>query len=278
TRSPEDFHALLVEQQVTVLNQTPSAFKQLMRVACDSPVHMSLQKVIFGGEALDVASLKPWFARFGDQAPQLINMYGITETTVHVTYRPITEADTHNPASPIGEAIPDLSWYVLDADFNPVAQGCSGELHIGHAGLARGYHNRAALTAERFVPDPFSNDGGRLYRTGDLARYKTAGVIEYAGRIDHQVKIRGFRIELGEIEARLQAHSAVREVVVLTIEGQLAAYLLPTDPAQDQQTLRETLKAELRAHLPDYMVPTHFIILDKLPLTANGKLDRKALP
>ncbi|WP_234830003.1 amino acid adenylation domain-containing protein, partial [Pseudomonas savastanoi] len=177
TRSPEDFHVLLVEQRVTVLNQTPSAFKQLMRVACDSPVAMSLEKVIFGGEALDVASLKPWFDRFGDQAAQLINMYGITETTVHVTYRPITEADTRNPASPIGEAIPDLSWYVLDADFNPVAQGCSGELHIGHAGLARGYHNRAALTAERFVPDPFSSDGGRLYRTGDLARYRAAGVI-----------------------------------------------------------------------------------------------------
>ncbi|RMT82941.1 Pyoverdine sidechain peptide synthetase III, L-Thr-L-Ser component, partial [Pseudomonas savastanoi pv. nerii] len=230
------------------------------------------------GEALDVASLKPWFDRFGDQAAQLINMYGITETTVHVTYRPITEADTQNPASPIGEAIPDLSWYVLDADFNPVAQGCSGELHIGHAGLARGYHNRAALTAERFVPDPFSSDGGRLYRTGDLARYRAAGVIEYAGRIDHQVKIRGFRIELGEIEARLQAHPTVREVIVLAVDGQLAAYLVPAEPDQDQQSLRETLKTELRAHLPDYMVPTHFIVLDEMPLTANGKLDRKALP
>ncbi|WP_122377278.1 amino acid adenylation domain-containing protein, partial [Pseudomonas caricapapayae] len=278
TRSPEDFHALLVEQQVTVLNQTPSAFKQLMRVACDSSLPMPLQKVIFGGEALDVASLKPWFERFGDQTPQLINMYGITETTVHVTYRPITLADTHNPVSPIGEAIPDLSWYVLDADFNPVAQGCSGELHIGHAGLARGYHNRAALTAERFVPDPFSSDGSRLYRTGDLARYRSAGVVEYAGRIDHQVKIRGFRIELGEIEARLQAHPTVREVIVLALDGQLAAYLVPTEPDQDQQTLRETLKTELRANLPEYMVPTHFIVLDKMPLTANGKLDRKALP
>ncbi len=278
SRSPEDFHALLVEQQVTVLNQTPSAFKQLMRVACDSSLPLSLQKVIFGGEALDVASLKPWFERFGDQAPQLINMYGITETTVHVSYRPITLADTQNPASPIGEAIPDLSWYVLDADFNPVALGCSGELHIGHAGLARGYHHRAALTAERFVPDPFSNDGGRLYRTGDLARYRVTGTIEYAGRIDHQVKIRGFRIELGEIEARLQALPAVREVSVLALDGQLAAYLVPTEPDQDQTTLRETLKSQLRAHLPDYMVPTHFIVLDSMPLTANGKLDRKALP
>ncbi|KPY63716.1 Amino acid adenylation, partial [Pseudomonas syringae pv. solidagae] len=145
-------------------------------------------------------------------------------------------------------------------------------------GLARGYHNRAALTAERFVPDPFSNEGGRLYRTGDLARYRAAGTIEYAGRIDHQVKIRGFRIELGEIEARLQAHPAVREVSVLALDGQLAAYLVPAEPDQDQPTLREMLKNELRAHLPDYMVPTHFIVLDSMPLTANGKLDRKALP
>ncbi|KPX95447.1 Non-ribosomal peptide synthase:amino acid adenylation [Pseudomonas amygdali pv. mori] len=282
TRSPEDFHALLVEQQVTVLNQTPSAFKQLMRVACDSPVPMSLEKVIFGGEALDVASLKPWFDRFGDQAAQLINMYGITETTVHVTYRPITEADTQNPASPIGEAIPDLSWYVLDADFNPVAQGCSGELHIGHAGLARGYHNRAALTAERFVPDPFDEQGGRLYRTGDLARYRDEGVIEYAGRIDHQVKIRGLRIELGEIEARLHEHAGVREANVIDIDGpsgkQLVAYLVRTDAAQDSDALRETLKTHLKAHVPDYMVPTYFVFIDVMPLTANGKLDRRALP
>ncbi|MBX8519926.1 amino acid adenylation domain-containing protein [Pseudomonas cichorii] len=278
SRSPEDFHALLVQEQVTVLNQTPSAFKQLMRVACDSEKALALRSVIFGGEALDVTSLSPWFERFGDQSPQLINMYGITETTVHVTYRPITQADTLNAASPIGEAIPDLSWYVLDADFNPVALGCSGELHIGHAGLARGYHNRAALTAERFVPDPFSQDGGRLYRTGDLARYRAEGVIEYAGRIDHQVKIRGFRIELGEIEARLQAQASVREVIVLALDGQLVAYLVPQDVGADHQTLREELKAELKAHLPDYMVPTHFVVLDAMPLTGNGKLDRKALP
>ncbi|MBX8487966.1 non-ribosomal peptide synthetase [Pseudomonas cichorii] len=278
SRSPEDFHALLVQENVTVLNQTPSAFKQLMRVACDSDKALALRSVIFGGEALDVTSLAPWFERFGDQSPQLINMYGITETTVHVTYRPITQADTLSAASPIGEAIPDLSWYVLDADFNPVALGCSGELHIGHAGLARGYHNRAALTAERFVPDPFSQDGGRLYRTGDLARYRAEGVIEYAGRIDHQVKIRGFRIELGEIEARLQAQASVREVIVLALDGQLAAYLVLQDLNVDPQTLREELKAELKAHLPDYMVPTHFVVLDAMPLTGNGKLDRKALP
>ncbi|CRI56719.1 peptide synthetase [Pseudomonas sp. CCOS 191] len=282
TRSPEDFHQLLVEQGVTVLNQTPSAFKPLMRVACDSASDLSLRYVIFGGEALDVAALQPWFERFGEECDNLINMYGITETTVHVTYRPIRFADTQQAGSPIGAAIPDLSMYVLDADFNPVAKGCTGELHVGHAGLARGYHNRASLTAERFVPDPFSSEGGRLYRTGDLARYREQGVIEYVGRIDHQVKIRGFRIELGEIEARLQEHAAVREVLVLDIDGaggkQLAAYLIANDSSADHASLRDTLKQHLKANLPDYMVPTHFLVLDQWPLTANGKLDRKALP
>ncbi|OLS62233.1 non-ribosomal peptide synthetase [Pseudomonas putida] len=278
TRSPEDFNQLLVDEKATVLNQTPSAFKQLVPVACAA---LSLRYVVFGGEALDVGSLQPWFERFGDQQPRLINMYGITETTVHVTYRPITKADlVQAEVSPIGEAIPDLSMYVLDTDFNPVATGVCGELHVGHAGLARGYHNRAALTAERFVPNPFATDGSRLYRTGDLARFREEGVIEYAGRIDHQVKIRGFRIELGEIEARLQEHEGVREVVVLAVDGpagqQLAAYLIPANP--DQGDLRDSLKAHLRANLPDYMVPAHLVLLESFPLTANGKLDRKALP
>ncbi|MHA6193813.1 non-ribosomal peptide synthetase [Pseudomonas wadenswilerensis] len=281
TRSPEDFHTLLVAEKVTVLNQTPSAFKQLARVACESSSDLSLRYVVFGGEALDVGSLQPWFDRFGDQRPQLINMYGITETTVHVTYRPISKADLQQAeVSPIGEAIPDLSMVVLDSDFNPVAPGVCGELHVGHAGLARCYHNRAALTAERFVPNPFAADGSRLYRTGDLARFRDEGVIEYAGRIDHQVKIRGFRIELGEIEARLQEHEAVREAVVLAVQGpsgqQLAGYLVPTDP--QPADLREVLRAHLKANLPDYMVPTHLVVLDAFPLTANGKLDRKALP
>ncbi|MBJ9978442.1 amino acid adenylation domain-containing protein, partial [Pseudomonas sp. S30] len=282
TRSPEDFHQLLVEQGVTVLNQTPSAFKPLMRIACNSDADLALRQVIFGGEALDVAALQPWFERFGQECDTLTNMYGITETTVHVTYRPIRYADTLQSSSPIGAAIPDLSMYVLDADFNPVAPGCNGELHVGHAGLARGYHNRPSLTAERFVPDPFSAEGGRLYRTGDLARYRSQGVIEYVGRIDHQVKIRGFRIELGEIEARLQAHAGVREVLVLDIDGaggkQLVAYLIPQDAQADDAQLRDALKQHLKAQLPDYMVPTHFVLLDHWPLTANGKLDRKALP
>ncbi|WP_459746963.1 AMP-binding protein, partial [Pseudomonas sp. 3A(2025)] len=188
------FHALLCREQVTVLNQTPSAFKQLIPVACDSTESLALRYVVFGGEALDVGSLAPWFERFGDQQPQLINMYGITETTVHVTYRPLSRADLQQASvSPIGEVIRDLSWYVLDSQLNPAIPGVHGELHIGRAGLARGYHNRPALTAERFIPDPFDTSeqgGSRLYRSGDLGRSRAGGVVEYAGRIDHQVKIR----------------------------------------------------------------------------------------
>ncbi|MBK5550281.1 amino acid adenylation domain-containing protein, partial [Pseudomonas sp. TH03] len=283
SRSPQDFHALLCDAGVTVLNQTPSAFKQLMHVACADQRANALRYVVFGGEALDVKSLRPWFERFGDQAPQLINMYGITETTVHVTYRPLSLVDLELEASsPIGEPITDLSWYLLDGDLNPVPKGCIGELYVGRAGLARGYLNRGDLTALRFIPDPFGESGARLYRTGDLAQYRNDGVIEYVGRIDHQVKIRGFRIELGEIEARLNALDAVREAVVLAQEGpsgqQLVGYVIAHQTSDNEANLRDNLKTQLKADLPDYMVPTHLLFLDQWPLTANGKLDRKALP
>jgi amino acid adenylation domain-containing protein len=284
SRSPEDFYALLCQEKVTVLNQTPSAFKSLLRVACEprQPLVHRLRQVIFGGEAIDVQSLRPWFERFGDQSPQLINMYGITETTVHVTWRPLMMQDLHSQAaSPIGEPIVDLSWYLLDAHLNPVPKGCVGELYIGRAGLARGYHQRADLTASRFIPDPFDPlPGGRLYRTGDLARYLSDGSIEYIGRLDHQVKIRGFRIELGEIQARLQTLPGVGDGVVLTHDGpgglQLIAYVIPTQQATAE--LREKLLTALKAQMPDYMVPSHLLFIDHLPLNANGKLDRKALP
>ncbi|MGV8377885.1 AMP-binding protein, partial [Pseudomonas aeruginosa] len=173
SRSPEDFLRLLCRERVTVLNQTPSAFKQLMQVACagQEVPPLALRHVVFGGEALEVQALRPWFERFGDRAPCLVNMYGITETTVHVTYRPLSLADLDGgAASPIGEPIPDLSWYLLDAGLNPVPRGCIGELYVGGAGLARGYLNRPELSCTRFVADPFSTTGGRLYRTGDLAR------------------------------------------------------------------------------------------------------------
>ncbi|BCG24566.1 pyoverdine synthetase D [Pseudomonas tohonis] len=283
TRSPDEFHALLCREGVTVLNQTPSAFKALMGVACSASSQAdALRYVVFGGEALEVKGLAPWFERFGDTQPRLVNMYGITETTVHVTWRPLSKADLHQAASsPIGEAIPDLTWYLLDGALNPVAQGCTGELYVGGPGLARGYLKRPALSATRFVPNPFSHDGERLYRTGDLARYRSDGVIEYIGRLDQQVKIRGFRIELGEIEAQLLAYPAIREAAVLAQGGnagpQLVAYLVPGGDC-DEASLREALKAHLREHLPDYMVPAHLLFLDHLPLTTNGKLDRKALP
>ncbi|HCF5461325.1 TPA: pyoverdine non-ribosomal peptide synthetase PvdD, partial [Pseudomonas aeruginosa] len=286
SRSPEDFYRLLCREGVTVLNQTPSAFKQLMAVACSADMatqQPALRYVIFGGEALDLQSLRPWFQRFGDRQPQLVNMYGITETTVHVTYRPVSEADLKGGlVSPIGGTIPDLSWYILDRDLNPVPRGAVGELYIGRAGLARGYLRRPGLSATRFVPNPFPGGAGeRLYRTGDLARFQADGNIEYIGRIDHQVKVRGFRIELGEIEAALAGLAGVRDAVVLAHDGvggtQLAGYVV-ADSAEDAERLRESLRESLKRHLPDYMVPAHLMLLERMPLTVNGKLDRQALP
>ncbi|MBG7170193.1 pyoverdine non-ribosomal peptide synthetase PvdD, partial [Pseudomonas aeruginosa] len=286
SRSPEDFYRLLCREGVTVLNQTPSAFKQLMAVACSADMatqQPALRYVIFGGEALDLQSLRPWFQRFGDRQPQLVNMYGITETTVHVTYRPVSEADLEGGlVSPIGGTIPDLSWYILDRDLNPVPRGAVGELYIGRAGLARGYLRRPGLSATRFVPNPFPGGAGeRLYRTGDLARVQADGNIEYIGRIDHQVKVRGFRIELGEIEAALAGLAGVRDAVVLAHDGvggtQLVGYVV-ADSAEDAERLRESLRESLKRHLPDYMVPAHLMLLERMPLTVNGKLDRQALP
>ena len=216
SRSPQEFYELLCREQVTVLNQTPSAFRLL--VQAEESVDFSrlgVRLVILGGEALDLHSLKPWFDRHGDQRPQLINMYGITETTVHVTYRVIKQADltAANLPSLIGAPIADLELYVLDSYRNLMPIGVPGELYVGGAGLARGYLNRDELTAERFVDHAFE-DGKvrRLYRSGDLVRRRADGDIEYLGRIDNQVKIRGHRIELGEIESVLAQNAAIRAV------------------------------------------------------------------
>ena len=265
SRSPEQFLELLDRERVTVLNQTPSAFAQIARTEAALP---DLRLVIFGGEALDPASLEPWFARRGDERPRLINMYGITETTVHVTYRPLSASDTR---SVIGVPIPDLSLGVMDRGFRPAPIGVPGELVVGGAGLARGYLGRPELTAERFVPD---TRGERLYRSGDLGRYLPNGDVEYLGRLDHQVKIRGFRIELGEIDAALMLAGARQAVVTVREDAgdrRLVAYVVGDVSA-------EALRQSLRERLPDYMVPAAFVILESLPLTANGKVDRKALP
>ncbi|MEH2060570.1 MAG: amino acid adenylation domain-containing protein [Nostoc sp.] len=284
SRSPEDFYKFLSTQQVTVLNQTPSAFRQLIQAEelLGDTKKLSLRLVIFGGEALKLQSLRPWFERHGDRFPQLVNMYGITETTVHVTYRPLTMADLEiAPGSVIGRPIPDLQIYLLDQHGQPVPIGVMGEMYIGGAGVARGYLNRPELTALRFIPNSFGDKpNARLYKSGDLARYLSNGDIEYLGRIDHQVKIRGFRIELGEIEAMLAQHPGVRETVVLAQETQpgdknLVVYVVPCN----KQTLTTSeLRNFLLKHLPEYMVPSVFIMLEVLPLTSNGKVNRQALP
>ncbi|MES2296924.1 MAG: amino acid adenylation domain-containing protein, partial [Pseudomonadota bacterium] len=292
SRTPELFHALLVEQRVTVLNQTPSAFMQLIaaNAAAAPSAQLNLKYVIFGGEALNEAALQPWFAKHGQHAPQLINMYGITETTVHVTYQRVL-ADQAQGVNAIGRPIPDLGVYVLDAALNLAPIGVTGELHVSGAGLARGYLNRPELTAERFIDYPFAKRAGaRLYKSGDLARYLPDGSIAYLGRIDSQVKIRGFRIELGEIESALSAHPQVKESLVLasqTASGdqRLVAYLVgqvmpapQPEPADGATPLIAALRQHLAQTLPDYMIPAAFVVLDQMPLTANGKVDHKALP
>jgi amino acid adenylation domain-containing protein len=284
-RAPGEFYELLCRTGVTVLNQTPSAFRQLVD-APGAPGGHALRVVIFGGEALDVAALRPWLARHGDRHPRLVNMYGITETTVHVTYRPLEAADAERAGpSPIGRPIPDLRAYVLDGEGEPAPVGVAGELYVGGAGVARGYLNRPGLTAERFVPDPYGPPGGRLYRSGDLARRRADGELEYLGRNDFQVKVRGFRIELGEIEAALAAHPAVRDAVVLARlesvgdaagDARLVAYY--TAAAGGEPAEPGALRAHLVARLPEHMVPAAYVRLDALPLTPSGKLDRRALP
>jgi amino acid adenylation domain-containing protein len=281
SRSPNTFYELLSQERVTVLNQTPSAFRQLLHAeeTRQESRSLALRLVIFGGEALEMHSLKPWFDRHGDECPRLVNMYGITETTVHVTYRVLSKADL-NSGSVIGIPIPDLKIYVLDGSQKPVPTGVPGELYVGGAGVARGYLNRPELTAEKFLPNPFTTkEGDRLYRSGDLARYLPNRDLEYLGRIDDQVKIRGFRIELGEIESKLSQCPSVREAVVVAREQtpgdkRLVAYITPKDTAPNVGELQEFLKAAL----PEYMVPSAFVILDRLPLSPNGKVDRKALP
>ncbi len=282
-RSPGDFLALLESERVTVLNQTPSAFRQLIRAdaATPEPHPLALRLVIFGGEALELQNLKSWFDRRGDQVPRLVNMYGITETTVHVTYRPLRAIDVEQKrGSVIGVPIADLKVYVLDGKMQPAPVGVPGELYVGGPGLARGYLNRPALTAQRFVPDPFGEPGARLYRSGDRARWLPSGELEFLGRIDAQVKIRGFRIEPGEIETELARHPAVSECIVVAREDSagdrsLAAYVVPRAGAAPSTA---DLRSHLRAKLPDYMIPAAFVVLDALPLTAHGKIDRQALP
>jgi amino acid adenylation domain-containing protein len=282
SRSAEEFHEVLLREQVTVLNQTPSSFNQLIQVEDSGGLEhpLALRYINFGAEALAMHDLEPWFTRHGDTCPQLINMYGITETTVHVTAQPLMQTML-SARSVIGRPLADLRVYVLDKYKHLLPIGVLGELYVGGAGLARGYLHRPDLTAERFIPDPFCpHEGARLYRTGDLARYRQDGAMEYLGRIDHQVKLRGFRIELGEIEAVLRQESTVQDVVVLCREDthnekQLVSYVVQK---QNDSVSVATLRNLLQKKLPEYMVPKTFVVLDTLPLTPSGKIDRRALP
>ncbi|MGW0927659.1 non-ribosomal peptide synthase/polyketide synthase [Streptomyces sp. NPDC002644] len=322
-RSPEDFLRLLADEQVTVLNQTPSAFYALQRADAEHPAHgdrLALRTVIFGGEALDATRLGPWYARHPQDAPRLVNMYGITETTVHVTHAPLDGAAhaAEAAAGAIGVPIPDLRVYVLDDTLAPVPHGAVGEMYVAGQGLARGYLNRPGLTAARFPADPYGAPGTRMYRTGDRARLRADGTLAYLGRADQQVKIRGYRVELGEIEAALHTHPGVAAAAVNVHEDasgtrRLVAYVVahgggdrPADgqaadgragdgrpgagrladehagAGEDGAAAVSPDAAALRAHLqqslPSYMVPAAYVPLAALPLTVNGKLDRRALP
>ena len=282
SRSPDDFLSLLSNEGVTVLNQTPSAFRLLLQTKnwCDPPQPLALRYVIFGGEALDIQSLRPWFAQYGDAKPVLVNMYGITETTVHVTYRPLTISDLTTTRSLIGIPIPDLRIHLLDRYRELVPNGVAGEIYVGGEGVARGYLNRPDLDSARFIPDPFSDQAGaRLYKSGDVAR-RINGEIEYIGRLDNQVKIRGYRIELGEIETVLGQHPALSSAIVRiqnvsTDDKRLVAYVVSKDATEPSAA---ALRQFLLDKLPDYMVPATFITIGKLPLTGNGKIDDRALP
>ncbi|MEU1711229.1 amino acid adenylation domain-containing protein, partial [Streptomyces sp. NPDC005706] len=283
TRSLADFLQLLADERVTVLSQTPSAFYELMRADEEEPAHdpwHTLRYVVLGGEALDFGQLGSWYARRTGQAPTLVNMYGITETTVHVTELALdAETVSARTAGLVGRALPDLRVHVLDDSLNLLPPGVPGEMYVAGPGLARGYLGRPGLTSERFVADPFGPAGSRMYRTGDIARWNTDGVLEYTGRSDDQVKVRGFRLELGEVRAALASRPDVAQSVVVVRrdrpgDTRLVAYVVPAGPSPDPAMLR----AYLAERLPEYMVPSAVMVLDRLPLTVNGKLDQKALP
>jgi amino acid adenylation domain-containing protein len=282
TQSPAEFYDLLKKEGVTVLNQTPSALRQLVQVkqqkeeqAADAAEELSLRLIVCGGEAFptELASrLLKW------DVP-VWNFYGPTEATVWSTAHRVSPGAG---SVPLGRPLANTRAYVLDPRLQPVPIGIPDELYIGGPGVTRGYLNRPELTAERFIPDPFGDEpGARLYKTGDLARYLPDGNIEFLGRLDHQVKVRGFRVEPGEVKAALMEHLEVREAVVVAREDEtgdkrLVAYCVVLTEQQEPTT--SELRSFLKQKLPEHMVPAAFVMLEALPLTPNGKVDRHALP
>ncbi|WP_369929407.1 non-ribosomal peptide synthase/polyketide synthase [Xanthomonas sp. NCPPB 2632] len=278
--SAVDFHRLVCDSGVTVLNQTPGAFRGFMEADRRSEDKHCLRYVIFGGEALKPAMLREWYARYPEDSPGMVNMYGITETTVHVTCHTLSDSETRSHGSPIGSGIPGMRCYLLDSRRRPVPIGVTGELYIGGPGVARGYLRRPELSAERFLTDPFATEpGARMYRSGDLARFRTDGRLMFLGRADAQVKIRGHRVEMGEVEAVVLAQHEVDQSVVVAREDhagewRIVAFVVwseghPVDVGR--------FRARLRESLPDYMVPSIVVPMEQLPVNANGKIDRERL-
>lgn len=283
-RDPQQMIELIREHEVTVLNQTPAAFYSLMeaeRQQADHHLDRHLRYVMFGGDRLDPEYLKPWTGLYDLSSIQLVNMYGITETTVHVTYGPLDQADIDSsiPGSPIGRPLPGVEVWVFDEDGNAAPAGIPGEFYVGGPGVSNGYLNRPELNAEKFIRHPH-HDGSVFYRTGDVGRWRFDGTLEYVDRNDRQVQIRGHRIEPGEIESVLAGHPDIEKIFVVPYEDSaglknLAAYIVP---AHNQPVDIHRLKTEARTMLPAYMVPSLIITIDEIPLSPNGKVDRSALP
>ncbi len=277
SRSPEDFRQLVRRERVTVLNQTPSAFAAFIAAdgtAVDPLGELSLRYVIFGGDTLNPVLLRPWVRRHGLARPRLVNMYGVTETTVHATYHVLTEAEVISGRGTIGVPIPDLRFSLRDDRLRPVPRGKIGEIFIAGGGVAGGYLNRPELTASRFL----DIENERAYRTGDLARLLPNGELEYHGRCDDQVKIRGYRIEPAEIETALATHPQIHQAaVVVRNDRRGRPYLAGYVTAGQRRPDTAELIGYLRQLVPAHMIPRTFRVLDELPVTPNGKVDRHRL-
>jgi amino acid adenylation domain-containing protein/non-ribosomal peptide synthase protein (TIGR01720 family) len=274
TRSPVDFHRLVRDRGVTVMSQTPSAFYQFIEADRHSDPVTSVRRVVIGGEALELGRLRDWVARYGTRRPDLVNIYGPTESTVYTARHVLGDSDFapgRADVCPIGPPVPGQRTYVLDDRLQPVGPGVAGSLYLAGDQLSLGYANRPGLSASRFVADPFAGDGSRMYHTGDLARWNLDGELEFIGRADGQVQLRGFRIELGEVEAVVREVEGVLDVAVTVADtaDHLVAHVVGTPPAD--------LVSVLAGKLPQHMVPQRVIPLDRLPMTVNGKLDRAAL-
>ncbi len=279
SRDTEEFYRLVRDAGVTVLSQTPSAFRQFEAVDARVRAGLSLRAVVFGGEALDQACVRRWASRHGYVGPRLINMYGITETTVHVTFSELDEERTGRALTQLGAPLPGMRVHVLDERGELCPVGVVGEIYVGGSGLSRGYTGHPDLTAARFVPDHLGDvPGGRLYRSGDLGRWNAEGELEYLGRADSQVKVRGYRIELGEVEAAVKCSPGVKQAIALVAPGpsgdsELRIYAAAAGPEPDNASLR----AHLDSVLPWYMVPSVITVLDELPINTNGKVDISSL-